>query len=65
MAERKKREMRGNREMMSIYLRPEIADRLRSLSTQTDVPVAHYMREAVEDLLRKYKVKLAKPRETK
>ena len=56
------REMRGKREMMSIYLRPEIADALRDLSADTDIPVAHYLREAAEDLLHKYKVKVPKPR---
>ena len=57
-----KREMRGRREMMSIYLRPEVADCLRILRTRTDVPMAHYLREAVDDLLIKYKVKVSKPR---
>jgi predicted DNA-binding protein len=57
-----KREMRGNREMMSIYLRPEVADALRDLSADTDTPVAHYLREAAEDLLRKYEVEVPKPR---
>ncbi len=57
-----KREMRGHREMMSIYLRPEVADCLRQLSAQTDTPIAHYLREAVDDLLTKYKVKVPKPR---
>jgi len=57
-----KREMRGNREMMSIYLRPEVADCLRRLSARADTPIAHYLREAVDDLLTKYKVKVPKPR---
>jgi len=56
------REMRGHREMMSIYLRPEVADCLRQLSTRGDAPIAHYLREAVDDLLAKYKVKVPKPR---
>ena len=57
-----KREMRGRREMMSIYLRPDVADCLRQLSAQTDTSIAHYLREAVDDLLTKYKVKVPKPR---
>ena len=56
------REMRGRREMMSIYLRPEVADCLRELSARTDTPVAHYFRQAVHDLLTKYKVKVPRPR---
>lgn len=54
-----KREMRGNREMLSIYLRPEVADSLRDLSVRTDTPVAHYLREAVDDLLAKHGIKIA------
>ncbi len=54
--------MRGRREMMSIYLRPEVADHLRHLSARTDMPIAHYLREAVDDLLAKHKVKVPKPR---
>ena len=48
--------MRGRREMMSIYLRPEVADAFRSLSVDTGLPIAHYFREAANDLLRKYEV---------
>lgn len=59
------REMRGRREMMSIYLRPEVADALRKLSAETDTPIAHYFREAADDLLRKYKVEVPKPRTKK
>ncbi len=57
-----KREMRGRREMMSIYLRPEVADCLRDLAMRTDVPIAHYLREAVDDVLKKHRVKVPKPR---
>lgn len=62
MAKPIKREMRGNREMLSIYLRPEVADKLRELGARTDIPVAQYLREAVDDVLKKYKVKVPKPR---
>ena len=53
--------MRGRREMMSVYLRPEVADALRALSADTDMPIAHYLREATNDLLRKYQVEVPMP----
>jgi hypothetical protein len=37
-------------------------DALRALSDQTRVPLAAYLREAVDMLLAKYGVKAAKPR---
>jgi predicted DNA-binding protein len=57
--------MKGRREMTSIYLRPEVLNALRTFSAGTDIPVAHYLREAVDDLLAKYKVKVAKPKAKK
>ena len=39
-----------------IYLAPEKADLLDGLSAQTRVPKAVLLREAVDDLLQKYKV---------
>jgi predicted DNA-binding protein len=54
--------MKGKREMTSIYLRPEVLSALRALGQRTDIPVAHYLREAVDDLLDKYKVKVPPPR---
>lgn len=57
--------MKGRREMTSIYLRPEVMDALRKLGERTDVPVAHYLREAVDDLLAKHKVRVPKPKATK
>ena len=47
--------------MMSVYLRPEVADALRALSADTDMPIAHYLREATNDLLRKYQVEVPMP----
>jgi hypothetical protein len=35
---------------------------LRQLSKETRVPLAEYLREAVNDLLKKYGVKVPKPR---
>jgi predicted DNA-binding protein len=57
--------MKGRREMTSIYLRPEVLAALRALSARTDIPMAHYLREAVEDLLSKHGVKVPKPKVTK
>lgn len=37
-------------------------DALRQLSKETRVPLAEYLREAVNDLLKKYGVKVPKPR---
>lgn len=37
-------------------------DALRKLSQSTRVPLAEYLREAVNDLLRKHGVKVPKPR---
>jgi predicted DNA-binding protein len=61
MRDENKREMRGRREMMSIYLRPDVADCLRRLSANTDTPIAHYLREAVDDLLMKYNIDVPRP----
>lgn len=40
--------------MQTIYLEPEKAELLDGLSTQTRVPKAVLLREAVDDLLLKY-----------
>lgn len=53
--------MKGQRETTSIYLRPGVLDALRKLSERTDIPVAHYLREAVDDLLAKHGVKSPRP----
>lgn len=42
------------RKMILLKLEPERADALKRLSEATRVPVAAYMREAVDDLLAKY-----------
>jgi predicted DNA-binding protein len=52
--------MKGRRETTSIYLRPGVLDSLRGLSDKTDIPVAHYLREAVDDLLAKHGIKIPK-----
>jgi predicted DNA-binding protein len=52
--------MKGRRETTSIYLRPGVLEALRGLSEKTDIPVAHYLREAVDDLLAKHGIKVSK-----
>ena len=57
-----KRTMKGNRILTSIYLDPPAYEALRKLSAKTRVPQAVYLREALSDLLAKYKVKVPKSR---
>ncbi|HWG75372.1 MAG TPA: ribbon-helix-helix domain-containing protein [Steroidobacteraceae bacterium] len=52
--------MKGSRETTSIYLRPGVLDALRKLSEETDTPVAHYLRLAVDDLLAKHGIEVQK-----
>ena len=47
----------GRREMMSLYLDPPKKAALAKLSKQTHTPAAVLLREAVDDLLAKYKEK--------
>ncbi len=54
--------MKGKRVLMSLYIDPEAHAALKQLSKDTRVPAAVYLREAVDDLLKKYKVKIFKPR---
>jgi predicted DNA-binding protein len=54
--------MKGKRAVTTIYLRPEVLEALQGLSQERDIPMAHFLREAVEDLLTKYKVEVPKPR---
>jgi Ribbon-helix-helix domain len=49
--------MKGKRILTSLYLDPPVHKALRQLSETTRVPAAAYLREAVEDLLKKYGVK--------
>jgi predicted DNA-binding protein len=57
--------MKGRRETTSIYLRPGVLEALRDLSEKTDIPVAHYLREAVDDLLAKHDIRVAEGRAVK
>lgn len=47
-------EMRGKRVMTNVYLDPPVIEALKGLSADTRIPMAVYLREAVDDLLRKY-----------
>ena len=48
----------SKKKLVSAALEPEQAIRLKKLSEQTRVPQQVYLREAVEDMLRKYERKL-------
>jgi predicted DNA-binding protein len=48
--------MKGKRILTSLYIEPEVHRALKRLSEETRVPIAVYLREAVSDLLAKYKV---------
>lgn len=50
--------MKGKRKHLSLYVDPEIADSLRTLSTKTRIPQQSLLREAVDDLLAKYKMRV-------
>ena len=45
---------KGRQAQTSIYLPVETLERLKELSRATRVPMAAYLREAVEDLLKKH-----------
>jgi predicted DNA-binding protein len=57
--------MKGNRVLTSLYLDPPAHQALKELSEKTRVPVAVYLREAIDDLLTKYKVRVPKAGKTK
>jgi hypothetical protein len=46
--------MKGKRVLTSLYLDPDVAERLKELSRATRVPQAVYLREAVEQMLSHY-----------
>ena len=53
---------REKRVFTGVYFDRAQHDALRALSDETRVPLAAYLREAVDMLLTKYGVKAAKPR---
>jgi predicted DNA-binding protein len=51
---------KGNQVQITSYYEPETADQLKALSRATRVPQAVYLREALDDLLKKYAATLRK-----
>jgi predicted DNA-binding protein len=47
---------------IACYVKPEKHTALKALSDRTRVPMQTYMREAIDDLLAKYNVKVPKER---
>ncbi len=47
---------RGKQHQISVYLKPETLRRLRALSEKTGAPMAHFLREGVELVIRKHGV---------
>lgn len=45
---------KGRQAQTSVYLPLETLERLQELSKRSRIPMASYMREAVDDLLKKY-----------
>jgi predicted DNA-binding protein len=45
---------KGNQSQISSYYEPEAVQKLKSLSEITRVPQSVYLREALDDLLKKY-----------
>lgn len=52
---------KGKQVQICSYYPPEMADQLKQLSESTRVPLATYLREAAEDLLKKYEGMPQKP----
>ncbi len=53
---------RAKRVFTGVYFDRLQHDALRQLSSRTRVPLAVYLREAVDDLLKKYGVRTARPK---
>ena len=51
---------KGNQVQVTSYYEPELVQKLKALSAATRVPQAAYLREALEDLLKKYAATLRK-----
>lgn len=51
---------KGKQVQVMGYYSPEVAKRLRQLSAATRIPQAAYLREALDDLLKKYAATLRK-----
>jgi predicted DNA-binding protein len=57
--------MKGRRVLTSLYLDPPVHMALKALSAKTRVPVAVYLREAIDDVLTKYDMNVPKMRTKK
>ena len=51
---------KGDQVQIAAYISPEKADQLKRLCEATRIPLAVYMREAIDDLLKKYAATLRK-----
>ena len=51
---------KGNQAPITSYYEPEAAEQLKALSKATRVPQSVYLREALDDLLKKYAATLRK-----
>ena len=51
---------KGNQSPITSYYDPEAVEQLKTLSKATRIPQAAYLREALEDLLKKYAATLRK-----
>ena len=51
---------KGNQVQVTSYYEPELVQKLKALSAATRVPQAAYLREALDDLLKKYAATLRK-----
>jgi predicted DNA-binding protein len=51
---------KGKQAQITSYYEPAAAQKLKALSTTTGVPQAAYLREALDDLLKKYASTLRK-----
>jgi predicted DNA-binding protein len=51
---------KGNQTQVTSYYDPEAVQRLKALSEKTRIPQAAYLREALDDLLKKYSGSLRK-----
>jgi len=59
-APKKKGNDKGNQAQVTSYYNPEAVQRLKALSAATDRAQSAYLREALDDLLKKYAVALRK-----
>lgn len=59
MATKKKRRKPATltRELVSIYLDPEVRAAMMAYSAETGAPFAHHVRRAVADYMKKHKIK--------